>query len=182
MASSMPGAMPQIGERISFQTKPTMTKERIVGDEDGGAVEGGAAEAGRGEERGQHHADRVLHEHVDHEEPGVVAQRVPEALGPARVGEEGAEVVEADELPDALGGAEEREVQGREERDDHDRGVDEHGRCEEHEDVPAERLAVGRGLGGRVVAGGGLRPGGSVVNHCCQILKAGWLYPDISEA
>ena len=31
MASSMPGAMPQIGERISFQTKPTMTKERIVG-------------------------------------------------------------------------------------------------------------------------------------------------------
>ena len=30
-ASSMPGAMPQIGDRISFQTKPTMTKERIVG-------------------------------------------------------------------------------------------------------------------------------------------------------
>ena len=23
--------MPQIGDRISFQTKPTMTKERIVG-------------------------------------------------------------------------------------------------------------------------------------------------------
>ena len=30
-ASSMEGAMPQIGERISFQTKPTMTKERMVG-------------------------------------------------------------------------------------------------------------------------------------------------------
>ena len=31
MASSMPGAMPQIGERISFQAKPTMTKLRMVG-------------------------------------------------------------------------------------------------------------------------------------------------------
>ena len=31
IASSRPGAMPQIGDRISFQTKPTMTKLRIVG-------------------------------------------------------------------------------------------------------------------------------------------------------
>ncbi len=30
-APSMPGAMPQIGDRISFQTKPTITKESIVG-------------------------------------------------------------------------------------------------------------------------------------------------------
>ena len=30
-ASSIPGAMPQIGDRISFQAKPTMTKLRIVG-------------------------------------------------------------------------------------------------------------------------------------------------------
>ncbi len=30
-ASSIPGAMPQMGDRISFHTKPTITKERIVG-------------------------------------------------------------------------------------------------------------------------------------------------------
>ena len=29
--SSRLGATPQIGDRISFQTKPTMTKDRIVG-------------------------------------------------------------------------------------------------------------------------------------------------------
>ena len=31
MASSIPGAMPQIGDRISFQAKPTITKDRMVG-------------------------------------------------------------------------------------------------------------------------------------------------------
>ncbi len=30
-ASSIPGAMPQMGDRISFQTNPTMTKDRMVG-------------------------------------------------------------------------------------------------------------------------------------------------------
>ena len=29
--SSRSGATPQIGDRISFQTKPTMTKDRMVG-------------------------------------------------------------------------------------------------------------------------------------------------------
>ena len=31
MASSMLGAMPHSGDRISFQTNPTITKDRMVG-------------------------------------------------------------------------------------------------------------------------------------------------------
>ena len=47
-------------------------------DEDRGAVEGREAQARAGEERGQRNADRVLHQHMDDEEPGVIPKRVPE--------------------------------------------------------------------------------------------------------
>ena len=119
------------------------------GDEDRRAVERGEPQARRGEQRREQDADRVLHQHMDQEEPGVVAERVPEARRPARIAEEGAEVAEARRTLRPLDAAEEREVQRREQRHDHDRGVDRDRGRQEHQDMPAERLAsaLGSGIG-----------------------------------
>ena len=70
------------------------------GDEYRGPVEGGHSQAGGGKDRGEGDADGVLDQHVDHEEPGVVPQGVPESVRPEGVAEEGREVLEADK--DAL--------------------------------------------------------------------------------
>ena len=56
--------------------------------EDGGAVEGPARQVRHRQDRRERHADRVLHQHVDHEEVEIVPERVPELAGPALVEEQ----------------------------------------------------------------------------------------------
>ena len=56
--------------------------------------------------------------------------------------EEEAEVVEPDEGVAAVLGPVEREVERAEQRDDHDRRVDQHRRCQEHADMPARHLPL----------------------------------------
>ena len=94
--------------------------------EDRRAVEGAEAQLRAGQQRGQQHADRVLHQHVDDEEPEIVPERVPEAGRPARVAEQRAEIVEADEDRLLVDDVEQRQLQRAEQRQDHDSRIDEH--------------------------------------------------------
>ena len=89
--------MPQSGDRMSCQMKPMMTTDSIVGRKIERAVDGSPGQCRQAEEHRQREPDRVLHDHVDGEEDEVVPERVPERTRPARVGQKGDEIAEADE-------------------------------------------------------------------------------------
>ena len=90
------------------------------------------------QKRGEGDADGVLHQHVDAEEPEIVAKGVPELLGPDRIAKQGLEIVEPDKHADILHLAVKGKAQGVEERKDHHCRIDQHGRGEENDDVPAK--------------------------------------------
>ncbi len=87
------------------------------------------------EDRGERQTNRILHQHVDEEEPEVVAKRVPERPRPARIAEEGAEVLEPGEDRSGLAVRVKRQPQGVEKRPDHHRRIDEDGRRQKHRDM-----------------------------------------------
>jgi len=106
-----------------------------------------------GQHGGKRNPDRVLDQHVDHEKPEIVAEGIPELVGPDRVTEQCQEVLQADKDPLLVDAAVERQTQGVEQRKDHDSRIDQHGRGQKNDNMPANA--------GAVHAASGVHPGSS---------------------
>ncbi len=69
----------------------------------------------------------------------LLTQRIPEIVRPARIAEQYLEIREADEGRDAVDGIVERQPERFDQRQDHDRRIDDEGRKKEDADMPAHR-------------------------------------------
>ncbi|MCY1302922.1 hypothetical protein D9M70_526080 [compost metagenome] len=81
---------------------------------------------------------------MDDEEDDVVLQRVPEVVGPALFPEQCLEIGKPDEGWLSVNRVVQREPERLDQRQDHHRRIDQEGREQEDEDVPALRPPCGR--------------------------------------